>query len=149
MKAAARADPGSRPADRRESRPAQPTHRDRTSYEQTIDTVSKDELSPAGIDPTPPGRRPGASSRRSSSSSRENKDEITALQILYSRPTGSGYLKEIKELAETIKRPPRALDAEPLWQAYEALDRSKVRGSVAAMLTDIVSLVRFAMHQEN
>jgi hypothetical protein len=70
-----------------------------------------------------------------------HKDEITALQILYSRPYKQRLtFKEIKELAETIERPPRAWTPERLWQAYETLDRSKVRGSGGRVLTDIVSL---------
>ena len=37
-----------------------------------------------------------------------------------------------------------------LWQAYAALDASKVKGaSRRRILTDLVSLVRYAMHQEN
>jgi type I restriction enzyme R subunit len=79
---------------------------------------------------------------------RENKDEITALQVLYSRPYKQRLtFKQIKELADAIQRPPRAWTPELLWQAYEKLDRSKVRGSGGRLLTDIVSLVRFALHQ--
>src|SRR5205807_1359955 len=37
-----------------------------------------------------------------------------------------------------------------LWQAYAALDKSKVKGtSTRRILTDLVSLVRYAMHQDN
>lgn len=37
-----------------------------------------------------------------------------------------------------------------LWQAYAALDKSKVKGEDRRrFLTDLVSLVRFAMHQDN
>ena len=37
-----------------------------------------------------------------------------------------------------------------LWNAYAALEKSKVKGVNAPhILTDLVSLVRFAMHQEN
>jgi type I restriction enzyme R subunit len=37
-----------------------------------------------------------------------------------------------------------------LWQAYAALDKSKVKGeNRRRILTDLVSLVRFAMHQDN
>ena len=37
-----------------------------------------------------------------------------------------------------------------LWQAYAALDKSKVKGqSRRRILTDLVSLVRYAMHQDN
>ena len=37
---------------------------------------------------------------------------------------------------------------EKLWQAYEQFDRSKVRGSGQRVLTDLVSLVRVALHQD-
>ncbi len=122
----------------------------RRSYEQTIDTVSKDQLLSAGHRSPRPSRRPRASCSRSRSSSGENKDEITALQILYSRPYQQRLtFKEIKELARAIERPPRAWTADRLWQAYEALDRSKVRGSGQRVLADMVSLVRFAMHEQS
>jgi len=40
---------------------------------------------------------------------RENKNEITALQILYSRPCRRRLTrKQIDELAKAIERPPRA-----------------------------------------
>ena len=38
---------------------------------------------------------------------------------------------------------------EGLWAAYEALDRSKVRGSGQRTLTDLVSLVRFTLGEED
>ena len=80
----------------------------------------------------------------------EHKDEITALQILYSRPYRQRLtFAEIKELASTIGRPPYQWTPERLWEAYETLDRSKVRGSGRRVLTDIVSLVRFALEQED
>ncbi len=46
---------------------------------------------------------------------------------------------------EAIRKPPYHLTPELLWQAYEQLDRSKVRGAGAQkLLTDIISLTRFA-----
>lgn len=121
----------------------------RRSYEQTIDTVTKDELISAGLDPA--ARERAQSIVKSFEEFIEqHKDEITALQILYSRPFKQRLtFKEIKELAEAIGRPPRAWTPERLWHAYEALDRSKVRGSGGRVLTDIVSLVRFALHQQD
>ena len=82
---------------------------------------------------------------------KDNKDEITALQILYSRPYKKRLSFEaVKELAEAIQKPPRLWNETQLWQAYAALEKSKVRGaSGKRILTDLVSLVRFAMHQEN
>jgi len=118
------------------------------SYEQTIDTVSKDQVLEAGYSAA------AQEKARSIVESfetfiRENKDEITALQLLYSRPYKQRLtFKQIKELADAIQRPPRAWTPELLWQAYEKLDKSKVRGSGGRLLTDIVSLVRFALHQD-
>ncbi len=118
------------------------------SYEQTIDTVSKDQVLEAGYSPAAQERA------RSTVESferfiRENKDQIIALQVLYSRPYKQRLrFQQIKELADAIQRPPRAWTPELLWQAYEKLDRSKVRGSGGKLLTDIVSLVRFALHQD-
>ena len=120
----------------------------RRSYEQTIDTVSKDQLLSAGHDPA--AKQKAQSIVQSFEQFiRENKNEITALQILYSRPYRQRLtLPQIEELAKAIERPPRAWTADRLWQAYRALDRSKVRGSGQRVLADLVSLVRFAMHEQ-
>ena len=121
----------------------------RRSYEQTIDEVSKDEVVAAGysLDGAERARQTAASFRRFIE---EHKDEITALQILYSRPYRQRLtFKEVKELAHAIGRPPYQWTPGRLWEAYETLDRSKVRGSGRRVLTDIVSLVRFALEQED
>ncbi|MCC6630384.1 MAG: type III restriction endonuclease subunit R, partial [Chloroflexi bacterium] len=50
----------------------------------------------------------------------------------------------------TLQAPPHLWTESQLWQAYAALDASKVKGaSRRRILTDLVSLVRYAMHQEN
>ena len=81
----------------------------------------------------------------------DNRDEITALQILYSRPYKSPLkFENIKELADTINNPPHHWTEDNLWAAYAALEKSKVRGaSGARIMTDLVSLVRYALEQEN
>ena len=121
----------------------------RRSYEQTIDETSKDRVIDAGYSVAAADQ-----ARTLVTSFKEfietNRDEITALQVLYSRPHAQRLtFKEIKELANTIGRPPRSWTPERLWEAYEALDRSRVRGSGQRTLTDIVSLVRFALEQED
>jgi type I restriction enzyme R subunit len=80
----------------------------------------------------------------------ENKDEITALQILYSQPYGARQLtfRQIRELADAIGLPPRRWTPEALWNAYETLERTKVHGSTKTVLTNLVSLVRHALGQE-
>jgi type I restriction enzyme R subunit len=55
----------------------------------------------------------------------------------------------VRELARAIEAPPRGWTPERLWEAYEALDRARVRGSGQRVLTDLVSLVRVALHQED
>jgi type I restriction enzyme, R subunit len=119
------------------------------SYEQTIDTVTKDEVLEAGF---------SAAAKEKAQSVvesfekfiQDHKDEITALQILYSRPYSQRLtLKGIKGLASAIEKPPRGWTPQVLWRAYETLEKSKVRGSGGKVLADIVSLVRFALHQEN
>jgi type I restriction enzyme R subunit len=80
----------------------------------------------------------------------EHKDEIRALQVLYSRPHKERLtFSEIKELAKAIERPPRQWTPDILWRAYEVIDQSKVHGSGNRMLTDIVSLVRYTLHQDD
>ena len=121
----------------------------RRSYEQTLDEFSQDKVIAAGYS------LEGADRARETAESfrkfiEEHKDEITALQILYSRPYRQRpTFKEIKELARTIGRPPYQWTPERLWRAYETLDRSKVHGSGGRVLTDLVSLVRFALQQED
>lgn len=81
----------------------------------------------------------------------DNKNEIAALQFFYSVPHRERpRYGDIKELARAITAPPRSWTPDKLWRAYEMLDQSKVRGaSGQRLLTDIVSLVRFALHKDD
>lgn len=81
----------------------------------------------------------------------QHKDEITALQILYNRPVRAPLrFEDIQALADALHAPPHLIDESALWQAYAALQKGKVKGSnQKRLLTDIVSLVRFAMQQDN
>ncbi len=121
----------------------------RRSYEQTIDEISQGAVLFAGH--SQDGRDKAAAMI---SSFREyieaHRDDIRALQVLYSRPYHERLtFAAIKDLARAIERPPRRWTPEKLWRAYEVLDRSKVRTSGGRMLTDIVSLVRYALHQDD
>ena len=80
----------------------------------------------------------------------DNKTEITAIQMLYSKPKNVGITyKEIKELAERIRRPHPTWTVDVLWNAYLALEPTKVRKSAVHTTTDLVSLVRFTLGQMN
>jgi type I restriction enzyme, R subunit len=121
------------------------------SYEQIIDTISADTLIFAGVDDA---AKQKAKSLVESFEKfiAENRDEITALQVLYSKPYKQRLtFKQIKELAEALGRPHdglRGITPDLLWHAYETLDRTKVKGSGGRVLTDIVSLVRFAIREQ-
>jgi len=80
----------------------------------------------------------------------DNKNEITAIQMLYSKPKSvSITYKEIKELAERIRRPHPTWTVDVIWNAYLALEPAKVRKSAVHTTTDLVSLVRFTLGQMN
>jgi type I restriction enzyme R subunit len=80
----------------------------------------------------------------------DNKNEITAIQMLYSKPKSVAITyKEIKELAERIRRPNPTWTVDVIWNAYLALEPTKVRKSSVHTTTDLVSLVRFTLGQMN
>ena len=118
--------------------------------ELTIDHVSQDQVIEAGFSVEALARA------RTIVQSFEqfitqHKDEITALQILYSKPYKQRLkFEDIKDLSSAIEKPPYLWNESQLWQAYAALEKSKVKGaSSKRILTDLVSLVRFAIHQDN
>ena len=65
----------------------------------------------------------------------EHKDEITALQILFSRPYAQRHLDfaQVRELAEQLNEHLHQADplflTEALWQAYTQLEKDRVRGA--------------------
>ena len=117
----------------------------RRSYEQMIDSASADTVITEGfsIDATDRARRQVESFRTFID---DNRDQITALQVLHDQPRDSRLAyADIHELANAIKRPPHRWTTEKLWSAYETLDASKVRGSGHRVNTNLVSLVRYAL----
>ena len=119
--------------------------------EQTLDVVSEDKLISADWDIQAEER-----ARHIVTSFRQfieqHHDEITALAIFYSRPRHAAlHLEDIKKLAEAIAVPPLGLSTDKLWQAYETLDRDRVRRggkNIKRMLTDLVSLVRYTIERD-
>ena len=118
--------------------------------ELVIDVVTQDRVLEAGFSAAARERAQGIVQSFEAFIA-EHRDEITALQILYNRPTKAPLkFEDLKALADTLQAPPHLWTESQLWQAYAALDQSKVRGaSRRRILTDLVSLVRYAMHQEN
>jgi type I restriction enzyme R subunit len=120
----------------------------RKSYEQTIDETSKDVMLDAGYSEA--GRRRARAIVKSFKEFiEEHHTDIRALQVLYSIPYRERLsYRDVKELADTLSRPPRNWTTDRLWAAYDQLDRDKVRGSGHRILTDVISLVRFALEQD-
>ena len=117
----------------------------RRSYEQVIDAASADRLISGEFSADATDRARGVIASFAQFIE-DNRDEITALQILYDRPYGGGLTyADIRELANAIRRPPRQWTPKTLWTAYETLDASKVRGSGHRVNTDLVSLVRYTL----
>lgn len=116
----------------------------RKSRDQIMDTASKDKVTFAGFD----DKRAHSVVDAFRRFIEENKSELTALQLIYSKPYGRRHLtyEEIRKLANAIEKPPYNLTPEMLWQAYAHLERATVRGAgPEKLLTNIVSLVRFAL----
>ena len=80
----------------------------------------------------------------------KNKDELLALQILYSKPYKMRELtfNDIKEVASKIDTPPYNLTPEELWSAYQQLEKSKVKNNPEKTLTDLIYIIRFAVGKE-
>ncbi|MFN5189719.1 MAG: type I restriction-modification enzyme R subunit C-terminal domain-containing protein [Burkholderiales bacterium] len=118
--------------------------------EQVIDEATQDQLIEAGFSEAARERAKGIVTSFEQFI-QDHKDEINALQILYNRPTKAPLrFEDLKALADAVHAPPRLWSESQLWQAYAALDKTKVKGASAKrILTDLVSLVRYAMHQEN
>lgn len=116
----------------------------KTKSEQIIDTITKDHIMSTGFDT----ERALHTVENFQKFIQDNKDELTALQIIYNKPYGQRHLtyRQIKEISEAIEKPPYNLTTEEVWQAYLRLEKSKVNGSgPEKLLTNIISLLRFAI----
>jgi len=122
----------------------------RQKADLVVDTVTQDELIHAGFSEAASERAKGLVQSFEAFIA-QHKDEITALQILYNRPSRAPLkYTDVKALADALHAPPHLIDEGQLWQAYAALNKTKVKGtSQRRLLTDLVSLVRFAMQQDN
>ena len=117
----------------------------------TIDHVSQDEVIEAGFSAEAAERARGVV-QSFEQFIEDHKDEITALQILYSKPykAAPAASRTSRSWPSQIQAPPNLWTESQLWQAYAALEKTKVKGAGGRrILTDLVSLVRFAMHQDN
>jgi type I restriction enzyme R subunit len=112
--------------------------------EQIVDQISIDEVLEVGFDVKATTMAEGmVDSFRDYLEA--HQDEITALQLIFSRPRRQQRLtyEQIQELADQIQVYRPAWTTETLWAAYAQLEQDKVRGAGAPrVLTDLISLVR-------
>jgi type I restriction enzyme R subunit len=117
--------------------------------EQTIDTVTTDTVTQQGFDAA--AKEKAATLLKSF---REYIDkhraEITALQILYSRPYKQRLTElMLKELEKKLRDNHAAWTEDNLWNAFAATRPGKVKGrSQAGRFADLVALVHFALEQQ-
>ncbi len=121
------------------------------SLEQVIDEQTPDQLLRAGFDAEALEK---AKSMLTSFRKfiEDNKDEIEALQVLYSVPYRAGLkFRHVKELAAKLNQPPFFVDPNRpesltrLWQAFEVVEPENVRGKGGKQLVDVIALVRHAI----
>lgn len=79
----------------------------------------------------------------------QHKDEITALSIIYSQNYKNRHLtyEVIAELAHKLKQD--SMDIPSLWNAYRLRDKAKVSKNPSKNLTNLISLVRYALKMDN
>ena len=78
-----------------------------------------------------------------------NKDEIEALSIIYARDYKNRHLtyRVISELATKLKRD--FMDIPSLWNAFALRDKDRVSRNPSKNLTNLISLVRYALHHDD
>jgi type I restriction enzyme R subunit len=117
--------------------------------EQVIDVITRDRVLFAGA-----SQRTTQNAEEVAKSFREyidkHKTEITALQLLYSRPYRHRLTEPmLKELEKKLREQHAAWTEDNLWNAFAAVAPKKVKGrSQAGRFVDLVALVRFALERE-
>ncbi len=117
--------------------------------EQTIDTVTIDKVVSQGFDPA--AKEKALNLLKSFAEYiQQHQAEITALQILYSRPYRQRLTEPmLKELEKKLRDNHAAWTEDRLWDAFAQAKPGKVKGrSQAGRFADLVALVRFALEQQ-
>src|SRR6476620_2674908 len=117
--------------------------------EQVIDVITRDRVLFAGA-----SQQTTQNAEQVQKSFRDyiekHKAEITALQLIYSRPYRHRLTEPmLKELEKKLREEHAAWTEDNLWDAFAAVAPKKVKGrSHAGRFADLVALVRFALERE-
>ena len=119
----------------------------RRDQEVTIDHISADEVLSTGYDE----ERARGLIQNWKKFLEDNRDEITALQILLNRPHGKNHLvyEELHALVEAVGKPPYHIAPAEVWAAYEHLEKRPLSRDPVKILTNLISLVRHTVDPEN
>ncbi|MEI6279134.1 MAG: type I restriction-modification enzyme R subunit C-terminal domain-containing protein [Verrucomicrobiae bacterium] len=117
--------------------------------EQTIDTVTIDRIITNEFDAAAK-EKAAALITSFRDYIEQHRAEITALQILYSRPHKQRLSEPmLKELEKKLQDEHSAWTEDRLWDAFAASTPDRVKGrSQAGRFADLVALVRFALEQQ-
>jgi type I restriction enzyme R subunit len=120
----------------------------RTQNEQTIDRHTIDSVLYSGFDAAAV-EKAQAKVKDFRAWISEHKDELTALQVLYSgtKPLKIS-LKDLRQLKDALSTPPLAATPTQLWRAFQAVETDRVKGLGGSQLADLVALVRHAIAPE-
>ncbi|HRI93837.1 MAG TPA: type I restriction-modification enzyme R subunit C-terminal domain-containing protein, partial [Accumulibacter sp.] len=119
----------------------------RRQSEQIIDHLNLDRVNFTGFSEQADGQAQAAV-QAFQDYLRQHADEIAALGFVYGQPwqRRALVLDQVQALHDALARPPLMLTTERLWAAYARVQGSQVKGAgLRRQLTDIVSLLRFAM----
>ena len=124
----------------------------KASLEQVIDEVTRDRLLSAHYDATSVEKAKSLVSDFKQFV-RDNKDEIEAIRLLYSKPYRAGLrYRHVRDLAMKLNRPPFAVKPDDpdsvrvLWSAHAAAEPDSIKTGGGNALVDLVALVRHAIH---
>lgn len=122
----------------------------RREREQVIDHINLDQVTFAGFSAQAEAQAK-AVIQNFAAYLKQHKDEIAALDFFYQQPYQRRALTfdMIEDLHERLSKPPLMLTTERLWSAYARVQGNQVKGADRRrQLTDLVSLVRFALGLE-
>lgn len=122
----------------------------RREHEQLIDHINLDQVTFAGFSQQAEAQAQTVI-QTFAAYLKQHKDEIAALSFFYQQPYQRRQLTYdmVEELHEHLSKPPLMLTTEKLWNAYARVQATQVKGADRKrQLTDLVSLVRFALGLE-
>lgn len=113
------------------------------AHMQLIDEISQDEVVVSGFDGDATDRAQDVVGTWQEYID-EHREDIDTLQVLYGQRDGK-VLDRLERIAAEVKAPPYRLSPEAVWDAYERLEASRVKGRPMSQVADLLALLRFEL----